>query len=548
MVPKFKFEGVKPAFINGGLRAFVQTVLPTIYDDSLSYYELLNKVVKHLNNVVADVATLNDNQENFIAAVTNFINTYGIETYDIDITNYPLDSSQLQLSEDAATALFEAVENDKIVRVFVHNSLTGTVYTCYYSTLDISYVSPNNNKNDLYFAGFSFRQLDTNATVIPWKIVKIERNGKITIYDSVNAVTKSYVDDTVQNAANALGRRIDGIENKTPYRVMFDVYPNPDTPREYIVASDVTPVSIGMLHDAGRDIECYMVEKSSADGIVIKTVKADTVVFGQGKVIISFEDMPYNASETDSTIYKKGYAVIYGNTTENVWTYQVSGKVTGRIDFNIEVLEGNVVNLVSHSHTPAEVYRLYHEYNGFVPCCVYLNTSVTGAGVEVILHKQINAVVDVSNITDGYAVTIIFQDIVNGNDALTISHYTIQGFSNTPTSWNDARLRVYEYPTAKEPLVATLDMSTMKLNLTNKALADAWNARKEIFIMVDLGTHAYAAKVVGYDKTNNLAYGSAIAQIVDRSANTLTVFATARSDNADELASVDAWTYTLTPV
>lgn len=445
MVPKFEFNGIKPAFINGGLRAFVQTVLPTIYDDSLSYYELLNKVVKHLNNVVSDVATLNTNQENFIAVVTDFINRYGIETYDLDIAN-PLDPAQLQLSEDAATALFEAIENNKVVRVFVHNGANGTVYTCYYCTIDNSYVDAETNKNDLYFAGFNFRQLETNATVIPWKIVKIERGGAITIYDGVNAVTKSYVDDTVQNATNALGRRIDTVENKTPHRVFFDVYPDPDTPRNYVVASDVTPVSIGMLHDAGRDIECYMVRKSASDGIVIYTVKADTVVFGQGKVIISFDNMPYNANEPGNTIYKKGYNVIHGNTADNEWAYQVSGKVTGKVDFNIQVLTGNQLNLVSYSHTPAEVYRLYHEFNGYVPCYIYFNTSAQVDNVEVIEHKKINAVVDVAIMGEGYTITIDFQNIINGNNALTIAHYTIEGYSNNAT-WN-ARLRVYEYSTS----------------------------------------------------------------------------------------------------
>lgn len=34
------------------LRYHVQAVLPTVYDDSLSYYELLNKVVQKLNEVI----------------------------------------------------------------------------------------------------------------------------------------------------------------------------------------------------------------------------------------------------------------------------------------------------------------------------------------------------------------------------------------------------------------------------------------------------------------------------------------------------------------
>ena len=45
----------------GAFRFWCQKVLPIVYDDSLSYYELLNKVVNYLNNVIADVASLEDN-------------------------------------------------------------------------------------------------------------------------------------------------------------------------------------------------------------------------------------------------------------------------------------------------------------------------------------------------------------------------------------------------------------------------------------------------------------------------------------------------------
>lgn len=45
----------------GAFRFWCQTVLPLVYDDSLSYYELLNKVVVYLNNTISDVANMEDN-------------------------------------------------------------------------------------------------------------------------------------------------------------------------------------------------------------------------------------------------------------------------------------------------------------------------------------------------------------------------------------------------------------------------------------------------------------------------------------------------------
>lgn len=49
------YSGVEP------FRFWCQTVLPLVYDDSLSYYELLSKVVFYLNKTIEDVANVEDN-------------------------------------------------------------------------------------------------------------------------------------------------------------------------------------------------------------------------------------------------------------------------------------------------------------------------------------------------------------------------------------------------------------------------------------------------------------------------------------------------------
>lgn len=50
-------------------RFWCQTVLPLVYDDSLSYYELLNKVVNYLNNTIQDVQDVSDDYQEFAEAV-----------------------------------------------------------------------------------------------------------------------------------------------------------------------------------------------------------------------------------------------------------------------------------------------------------------------------------------------------------------------------------------------------------------------------------------------------------------------------------------------
>ena len=63
----------------GSFRFWCQTVLPLVYDDSLSYYELLNKVVNYLNNTIADVAAVEGNVDSLLNAYNSlqeYVNTY----------------------------------------------------------------------------------------------------------------------------------------------------------------------------------------------------------------------------------------------------------------------------------------------------------------------------------------------------------------------------------------------------------------------------------------------------------------------------------------
>ena len=61
-------------------------VLPSVYDDSLSYYELLTKVLRYLNDTMESVETLNGNVENIYNAyllLEDYVNNY-FETADFE--------------------------------------------------------------------------------------------------------------------------------------------------------------------------------------------------------------------------------------------------------------------------------------------------------------------------------------------------------------------------------------------------------------------------------------------------------------------------------
>lgn len=67
------YSNVKP------FRFWCQKVLPLVYDDSLSYYELLCKVVDYLNNVISDLSATEDNVGELLDAynqLQDYVNNY----------------------------------------------------------------------------------------------------------------------------------------------------------------------------------------------------------------------------------------------------------------------------------------------------------------------------------------------------------------------------------------------------------------------------------------------------------------------------------------
>lgn len=97
------------------LKFWCQKVLPLVYDDSLSYYELLNKVVDRINeiqtivnNAIDEVETLDNSVETLNTKIDN------VETY---VNNY---FNTLDLTTEVSNIITQMLENGELSTIIAN--------------------------------------------------------------------------------------------------------------------------------------------------------------------------------------------------------------------------------------------------------------------------------------------------------------------------------------------------------------------------------------------------------------------------------------------
>ena len=114
--------GYVPQAVRPLLAYAIQKVLPAVYDNSLSYYEVLAKVQHSLNEVISSLANLNDWQEaqdavmlQLTQAVEDFINGGYKEDFDQFAQDWLNDNIQEALRKAAHMVFFGLTEDGYFV-------------------------------------------------------------------------------------------------------------------------------------------------------------------------------------------------------------------------------------------------------------------------------------------------------------------------------------------------------------------------------------------------------------------------------------------------
>ena len=158
-------------------RYWCQKVLPLVYDDSLSYYELLCKVVDYLNKAMEDVETLHGDVTSLHTAYTelqNYVNIY-FSTLDVqEEINNKLDkmaesgvlgnilSQIIPIGQPIFINTTNEMTNKNAIYVLTTNGMIYTYKNTQFEATGLTYGSPNNVLiNQITTTYTKFRDIDT---------------------------------------------------------------------------------------------------------------------------------------------------------------------------------------------------------------------------------------------------------------------------------------------------------------------------------------------------------------------------------------------------
>ena len=162
-------------------RYWCQKVLPLVYDDSLSYYELLCKVVDYLNKTMEDVETLHGDVTSLHAAYTelqDYVNNY-FSTLDVqEEINNKLDkmaesgvlgnilSKIIPIGQPIFINTTNEMTNKNAIYVLTTNGMIYTYKNTQFEATGLTYGSPNNVLiNQITTTYTKFRDIDTMGYV-----------------------------------------------------------------------------------------------------------------------------------------------------------------------------------------------------------------------------------------------------------------------------------------------------------------------------------------------------------------------------------------------
>lgn len=320
-------------------RFWCQKVLPLVYDDSLSYYELLCKVVDYLNNTIADVNTLGTDVDNLNKAfiqLQEYVNSY-FSSLDVqEEINNKLDEMTIDGTFDKLLSKFiVGIINVKAIGAKGDGVNDDTVYfQKAINTNQLIFIPDGTyNVSELHFNTDRLQIIGERNTFINssinWDLKDINdvyiknitmTNGKIIIYsDYTNLRDKNMYLENVLNTSGTSWNLF--ISNKAPSALYHDRPINDSLyshyPIEIVNNSGYNSIMINNIQQNADGTQA-IIPDNSAIGIIDKVLSsAPSFLLSQegeiGRSFVRFktkEGVPKSSNNTVVEVNKNGHAAV----------------------------------------------------------------------------------------------------------------------------------------------------------------------------------------------------------------------------------------------
>lgn len=168
-------------------RFWCQTVLPSVYDDSLSYYELLNKVVEQLNVVISNETNLEGNVQGLLVAynqLQEYVNTY-FDNLDVQA------EIDTKLDKMVTDGTFDRIINDTLFEDIRAAIMTNSSAISNLSNTKIS-------EDDTDYVGMAQLKQEVKTALTGGSTAVVGTNSVDTVNIVNGAVTKDKIKKSVQ--------------------------------------------------------------------------------------------------------------------------------------------------------------------------------------------------------------------------------------------------------------------------------------------------------------------------------------------------------------